>query len=65
MTNTLLLNNTLILNNNSSLLNNTLLLNILLSSIMFTESINKIDHRGLQQQEVFPKKGIEGYSIND
>ena len=41
------------------LLNNTLLLDKTLSNIMFTESINKSGHRGLQQQDDFPKRRIE------
>ena len=36
------------------------------SNILFTESINKSDHTGLQQQEYFPKKELKGtQSTND
>ena len=37
-----------------------------LSNIMFTEPINKSDHKGLKQQENLPKEHLQGtQSMND
>ena len=37
-----------------------------LSNILFTEPINKTDHSGLKQQELFPKEELKGtQSTND